>query len=122
MQPVDFLTAAPLIDGVIARRAGDSPAFAFRRGGESRRFHFCRALAEIAALPSKDALITKARSARQQRNRAFAAEFLVPSNALRERVKRPFVDADDIADMADEFGVYSDVIRHQIVNHNIARS
>ena len=122
MQPVDSLTAAPLIDGVIARRAGDSPAFAFRRCGESRRFHFCRALAEVIALPGKDALITKARSARQQRNRAFAAEFLAPSDALRERVKRPFVDADDIAELADEFGVYSEVVRHQVVNHNIARS
>ena len=39
-----------------------------------RRFQFCRALAE-ALTTDADALITKARTERQQRNRAFAAEF-----------------------------------------------
>ena len=120
-EPVDF-EAAALVDGVITRNDDLFPAFAFRRfsSGESRRFHFCRALAEVFASPGTDMLITKAHSERQQRNRAFAAEFLAPSSSLRQRVSRPVVDGDDVDELAAAFGVSSWVIAHQIRNHHIA--
>ena len=119
-QPVDSFNKASLIDGIITR-ADDRPAFAFRRLGEdARRFHFCRALAEVIASPNSDALITRAHSERQQRNRAFAAEFLAPSSALRQRVSRPTVYDDDIDELAEEFGVSSRLVEHQIANHRIA--
>ena len=120
-EPVDF-EAATLVDGVITRNDDLFPAFAFRgfSSGESRRFHFCRALAEVFASPGTDTLITKAHSERQQRNRAFAAEFLAPSSSLRQRVSRPVVDGDDIDELAAAFGVSSWVIAHQIRNHHIA--
>ena len=70
--------------------------------------------------PASDTLITRAGSERQQRNRAFAAEFLAPSFGLRERLSKPFVDSDDIAELASEFEVSSTVIEHQIRNHAIA--
>lgn len=120
-QPVDF-GGAPLIDGVIAGGEGDNPGFAFRRlHGYRWRFHFCRALAEVLAPPGTDSLLTRARSERQQRNRAFAAEFLAPSRGLKNRVSRSVVDAEDIDELAVEFGVSSRVIEHQVVNHRIAR-
>ncbi len=121
-RPASLFTEAPLIDGVITRNDDQSPAFAFRRLGEDgRRFHFCRALAEVLASPGADALITRAYSERQQRNRAFAAEFLAPSSGLKERISRRVVDGDDIDELAVEFGVSSRVIEHQVVNHRIAQ-
>ncbi len=120
-QPVGIFTKTPLIDGVITRD-GDNPAFAFRPlRNDARRFQFCRALAEVLASPNSDALITKAHSERQQRNRAFAAEFLAPSSTLRQWVSRPVVDDDDIGELAEEFGVSSYVIKYQVENHRIAR-
>ena len=85
------------------------------------RFHFCRALAEVLTPPGTDRLLTRAHSERQQRNRAFAAEFLAPSHALKKRVSLPVVDAEDIDELAVEFGVSSLLIVHQVVNHRIAR-
>ncbi len=120
MRPVNFFTKAPLIDGVVTSQ-DESPAFAFRTlRDDARRFHFCRALAEVLASPYSDALITKAHSERQQRNRAFAAEFLAPSSSLRQRVLLPTIYGDDIDELAEEFGVSSRVIEHQITNHRIA--
>ena len=68
-----------------------------------------------------DMLLTKASSERQQRNRAFAAEFLAPSRGVMKKVSGPVVDAEDIDKLAVEFGVSSQVIRHQVVNHRIAK-
>ena len=119
--PVSF-QGAGLVDGVITRGEGDNPAFAFRSfHGYNWRFHFCRALAEVLASPGTDTLLTRAHSERQQRNRAFSAEFLAPSRGLRKKVSVPVVDAEDIDELAVEFGVSSLLIEHQVVNHRIAR-
>ena len=119
--PVSF-QGAGLVDGVITRGEGDNPAFAFRNFyGYNWRFHFCRALAEVLASPGTDMLLTRAHSERQQRNRGFAAEFLAPSSGLRKKVSGPVVDAEDIDELAVEFGVSSRLIEHQVVNHRIAR-
>ena len=120
-KPVD-LHGAALVDGVIAWNDDQNPAFGFRQLGEhSRRFHFCRALAEVLASPGTDTLLTKANSERQQLNRAFEAEFLAPSSGLQARIYGPTVDGDQIDELADEFGVSSRVIEHQVQNHRIAR-
>ena len=109
-----------LVDAVIAQD-DEGPAFAFRRLGEdARRFHFCRALAEVLMSPGSDTLLTKAHSERQKRNRAFAAEFLAPSQGLKQRVRRHIVDSDDMNEMAAEFGVSALLIEHQLRNHRIA--
>ena len=121
-RPVGCLSETPMVDGVVTRNANENPAFAFRRHGEAgRRFHFCRALAEVWISPGSDALLTRAYSESQQRNRAFAAEFLAPSSGLRSRLSEPVVDGEDIDGMAVEFGVSSQVVEHQIANHRIAR-
>ena len=111
-----------LVDAVVTRNEAELPAFAFRRRSEeSRRFHFCRALAEVLFSPGSDTFLTRAHSERQQRNRAFAAEFLAPSEGLRSRVSGTVADSDDIDELAMEFGVSSLVIEHQVRNHRIAR-
>ena len=116
------LHGAALVDGVIAWKDDQTPAFGFRQLGErSRRFHFCRALAEVLASPGTDTLLTRANSERQQRNRAFAAEFLAPWSGLQERISGQTVDGDQIDELADEFGVSSRVIEHQVQNHHIAQ-
>ena len=111
-----------MVDGVVTRNANENPAFAFRHRGEAgRRFHFCRALAEVWKSPGSDALLTRAHSECQQRHRAFAAEFLAPSSGLRSRLSGPVVDGEDIDGSAVEFGVSSQAIEHQIANHRMAR-
>ena len=111
-----------LVDAVVTRNEAELPAFAFRRrSDESRRFHFCRAIAEVLLSPSSDTVLTRAHSERQQRNRAFAAEFLAPSVGLRIRISGTVADSDDIDELATEFGVSSLVIEHQLRNHRIAR-
>ena len=120
-RPAGCFTETPLVDGVVTRNADENPAFAFRhRGEDAKRFHFCRALAEVLISPGSNALLTRAYSERQQRNRAFAAEFLAPSSGLRTRVSGRVVDSEDINELAVEFGVSSQVIEHQIANHRIA--
>lgn len=121
-QRVAFGGWPTLVDGVITRNDDECPAFAFRRlGDHSRRFHFCRALAEVLLSPGSDTLLTRANSERQQRNRAFAAEFLAPSSGLKERVSRPVLDGEDMDELAAEFGVSSRVVEHQVKNHSIAQ-
>ena len=119
--PAPFVDDVPMLDGIVANTDDGLTAFGLRSiGGPGRRFHLCRAVAEILA-GRGDMLVTKAASARQQRNRAFAAEFLVPSGVLRNRIKRSVVDSDDIDELAAEFSVSSFVVKHQIENHKISQ-
>ena len=120
MKPV-AMDGAALIDAAIAHDRDKNPAFAFRRPHDrNRNFVFCRALAEVLESPTPSMFLTRARSERQQRGRAFAAEFLAPASALQDRISASTVAGDEIDDLADEFGVSSFVIAHQIENHRIA--
>lgn len=111
-----------LFDGVVSADGGGEASFALRPSiEENRRFALCRALAEALDAPDADAVLTKAPTERQQRNRAFAAEFLAPSKALLERVSSSVLHEDDLADLAASFGVSVFVIGHQVQNHGIAR-
>ena len=121
IRPRDF-GAAELVNGVVTLNDDGLPAFALRHGPEhSRRFHFCRGLAEVVASPDSPALLTQARSERQQRGRAFAAEFLAPAETLRAKLPRPVLDEEDVDDLAAEFGVSPSLIAHQLQNHEIAK-
>ena len=121
-QPLSSLAKVPLVDGVVAWNDDESASFALRQSGEQgRRFNFCRAIAEVLASHGTGALITKARSERQRRNRAFAAEFLAPASGLKQTVLGPVVDGEEVDELAEAFGVSSWVIQHQIANHGIAQ-
>ena len=120
-QPAN-LSRTLVVEGVVTRDLDDNLGFAFPPAQEhSTRFLFCRALANVLAMPKSNSVLTKARSWRQQRGRAFAAEFLAPSSVLRERISTRVILEEDVDQLANEFGVSSFVIRHQIDNHRIAQ-
>lgn len=111
------------VNAAVAPTRDDSPFFAVTpRSETSKVFMTCRALFDYLTTPdSSAALVTEASSERQKRNRAFAAEFLAPAEALRSRIKTEFVTEQDMQELAAEFHTSDMVIRHQIQNHNLAR-
>ena len=110
------------VNGVVAMDADDRPAFAVTgRHEANRRFHFCRGLAEVLTSPGSPALLTRSHSERQQRNRAFAAEFLAPAAALEARVNQPYLDAEQVDELSAEFGVSPWLVERQLRNHKIAK-
>ena len=118
--PVEPLNRLSLVEGVVTRGSSGCDSFGLEaRGDAGRRFLFCRALAE-AITSQGDALVTKGNTERQQRNRAFAAEFLAPSASLESRIVNRMVNDEQVDDLAEEFGVSSQVVVHQIQNHKIA--
>ncbi len=109
------------VDGVVTTDKNGQPALAFRPGNDSTlRFLFCRGLAELLLSPFSDAILTRARSNRQQQGRAFAAEFLAPADGLRARIQRNVLDEEDIGRLAEDFGVSPLMIAHQVKNQRIA--
>ena len=118
--PVGPLSRLNLVEGVVTRGSSGSASFGLKASGDAgRRFLFCRTLAE-AIYSQGDALVTKGNTERQQRNRAFAAEFLAPSAGLRAKIAHSVVDDEQVDELAEEFGVSTRVILHQIENHRIA--
>ena len=118
--PVEPLSRLNLVEGVVTRGSSGCDSFGLEaRGDAGRRFLFCRMLAE--AITSRgDALVTKGNTERQQRNRAFAAELLAPSAGLSAKIVHSVVDDEQVDELAEEFGVSTRVILHQIENHKIA--
>ncbi len=110
------------IDAISAPSRTDAPVFGLRSHlrEEQDRFSLCRALADYLA-SDQPSLVTRSRTEHQQRNRAFAAEFLAPAESIRKRIGEDPVGEEDLEELAREFQVSDLVIRHQIQNHNLAR-
>jgi Zn-dependent peptidase ImmA (M78 family) len=53
-------------------------------------------------------------------NRAFAADFLAPHWMLRSDLSGTVIGEDEIEDLANDYGVSTFVVRHQIENHQLA--
>jgi len=77
-------------------------------------------LCEYLLSPGAPRLVTGVNTERQKRNRAFAAEFLAPADAIRKRLTAGEVSQEDIDDLAGDMGVSPFVVEHQIVNHRLA--
>jgi len=109
------------LDGVVEQtRDGGGGLAVTARGEVSRRFAFCRGLLEILLGEGPvTSLVTSARTERQKRNRAFAAELLAPANWLRGREWGRVLEEEAVEEAAAELGVYSDVVRRQLLNHRI---
>lgn len=116
------LSRDAVLDAVVDVNESSSPGFALARRSEpTKLFALCRALFEYLVTPEKHpVIVTRSRSERQKRNRAFAAEFLVPATTLRDVLPRPVLTDEDVDDLAEQFGVSAAVIRHQIENHALA--
>ena len=109
------------IDAVSAPSLTSAPVLGLRdRPREDQtRFNICRALAN-SLKSEQPSLVTRGRSEYQQRNRAFAAEFLAPAELIRNRIKRTRLGDEDVEELAREFQVSDLVVRHQIQNHRLA--
>lgn len=106
----------------LAERSNGNVGLVLRRGPQaSETFRCARLIGELLGTSESVGAATSTQSARQKRNRAFAAEFLVPAESLRDRVG-PYTlhEGDDLDVIAAEYGVSSWVVRHQIENHRIA--
>lgn len=115
-------TPTRIFDAVMGVNEWDSPGFVVSSPlkEEAQRFHLCRGLFEFLTSPAlQPALVTRSRSDRQSRSRAFAAEFLAPADGLRARVSGSTVGNDEVDELAREFGVQPWVVAHQIENHRI---
>ncbi len=115
------LAAKQLFDALVESEDGEAPGFlTTKQRPEQVRFAFCRALFEyLTAAESPSALVTVARTDRQKRNRAFAAEFLAPAAWIRERISGTWVGPDEVDEWADDLGVSTAVVEHQIANHRL---
>lgn len=114
--------AGTLFDAVVDTNVNGSPGFVVSsRSNEAVRFAACRGFFEYLASPSgHPVIVNHSRSLSQKRNRAFAAEFLVPAEFLKSRVSGRKVYEDDLLGLAAECGVAQQVVRHQLENHRIA--
>lgn len=111
-------------DAVVDVNDAGSPGFVITHKREDAlKFSFCRVLFEfLFAKAPEPLLVTKTRSERQKRNRAFASEFLLPAEVLRERINTEYVGEEAIDDLAAEFGVSAYVVAYQLQNHRIAKT
>lgn len=107
------------LNAVIVSPTKDRVNLALRENvrATSRIFSYCRALGEYFTMGEKKvSVVSSKESWGQQRNRAFAAEFLVPVQLLQERIAESSVHAEQIDALAEEFHVSSRLIRHQLGN------
>ncbi len=116
-------TVPDFFDAAVNINAQQSPGFVLRQQSrENLKFVFCRALFEYFAEDHPGpALVAADYSLRQKRNRAFAAEFLVPADLLREALPANFVGPEEIDNLARRFKVSPWLVRHQLENHRLAR-
>lgn len=120
LEIADF-DAPDRIDAISSPTVTEAPIFGLRpRLREVQdRFSLCRALGDYLALGAAASLVTRSKNEHQQRNRAFAAEFLAPAESLRAIVGDTLGD-EDVEEIARDFHVSDFVIRHQIQNHRLA--
>ena len=114
--------ARKLFDGMVDTDDRELPGFLTTKSRpEQVRFAFCRGLFEYLTAPgTPSALVTVARTDRQKRNRAFAAELLAPADWLRTRINDSWVSPDEVDEWAGELGVSAEVVDRQIQNHRLA--
>ena len=105
---------------VVSNKRG-IPGFAIdKHRDDAKKFAFCRGMFEyLNADNGHPHMVTREQTERQKRNRAFAAEFLAPSFLLAEALTDSTIDEEAVEDIAEEFGVSSLVIQHQLLNHNL---
>ncbi len=108
------------VDVIVASSRDSSPFFGLRRyTPRAKTFAVSRGLFEY--LHFEQSLVTRSQTYRQKMNRAFAAELLAPSEALRQLVQDTLVSQEEVEDIAERFGTSEAVIRHQLENHGIAQ-
>lgn len=132
----DKLAEMSAISATALEQSSDGAAFAFciddpqRRKGKvvlrskweaGRRFELARLIGDRLTSGLTERLLpaTHAYTYRQKIQRAFAAEFLCPFEALLEKLKGDFFSADAREDAAHHFNVSDRTITTLLVNHKI---
>lgn len=108
------------IQGLVASNA---PTCASAPSGRetSKRFVLARALGDyIGRSEAGPGILNSLATDRQAQSRAFAAQFLAPADSIRARLDDGHHEDGVIDEIGSEFGVSSEVIRRQIVNHQLA--
>ncbi|HEO71205.1 MAG TPA: hypothetical protein ENN80_08070 [Candidatus Hydrogenedentes bacterium] len=111
-----------VLDGISSEKP-DNEAGTFvvtGRREDSRRFCFARGLYEYLSSTAFPRLVTDASTYTQKASRAFAAELLAPAEAIRQRIKGGTVSQREVEDMSTAFAVSTQVIEHQVRNHELA--
>ena len=110
------------LEAIVWENENRSPGFILKEKGrkENQIFSFCRALCDYFVFPHAPSLVSGVNTERQKRNRAFAAEFLVPADAVRKAIPGREVSQEDMDEIAYDMGVSSYVIYHQVKNHHLA--
>ena len=107
------------IQGLVAADAPTCVLTPKREAG--KRFLTARALGDyLGRTEPGPALLSALATDRQAQSRAFAAEFLAPSDSLRRRLKGRPAEPEQVDELAHEFGVSTEVIRRQMENHGLA--
>ena len=111
-------TAGTRIPFGVRKGSGDAFDVYFGSPNEtSRRFAMCRMIGDHLYFRNEEKLLpaTRAKTARQQFQRAFAQEFLCPIQALRQQLPS-HPDEDDISNVAKHFRVSPLLVRTTLVN------
>ncbi|WP_437624280.1 ImmA/IrrE family metallo-endopeptidase [Sorangium sp. So ce1151] len=122
LQPFDL--ADRNLKGIVGVSSnGTAHLMATQTSETSSRFLQGRALYDLVSGRCADGprLLTSAPTRAQASGRAFAAELLAPSTALKARLDEgTLVEEDDLHDLSQEFRVSEQVIALQLKNHHIA--
>lgn len=103
--------------GVSERTGPEKHILLKARGAINRRFEVSRLAADQLFVANDDhwSLATASHTARQQFQRAFAAEFLCPVRGIKQRVGND-ASIDEVEDIAAAFGVSPFTVQRQMVN------
>lgn len=103
-----------------------SPAGEIRVGAKvglesSQRFGFCRAMFDALAVPRDLGYISTGYRLRDKASRAFSAEFLLSSEALRHEVETAggIVDDEFVRAIAEKYKVSTITVSDQLTNHGL---
>ncbi|MBF0107629.1 MAG: hypothetical protein HQL76_00435 [Magnetococcales bacterium] len=115
------MAGAPL--GLAIKGEGEQRSRLFFRSKSctERRFEVARWMGDALMAPSGDRWLpaTDAKTARQKMQRAFAAEFLVPIEALKEFLGGALADEERIEEAGEHFSVSPLTIRSHLANHRL---
>ncbi len=122
-EAIPHVTMQPPTAGIQGLVAARSPGCVVANGRETtQRFLLARALGDyLGRTTDTPAILSGLATDRQAQSKAFAAEFLAPAEALRQRLGGEQVSPDGVEDLACDFDVSGYVVRHQIENHNLAQ-
>lgn len=114
----------PGLQGLGAVAEGTLPVLATdgRLTENARRFILARGLWHVVAPGESLFLVTSAHTDRLKTERAFAAELLAPAEGIRERIREGLSTLEGLDTIADEYGVSTMVIEHQVQNQLLSQN